>query len=98
MAAFGAMPRPIALMTSGNFMALIGSYEPGSPHTTSTSPDSESMWNSFAPDASRSDFAVAPFEPIRTAILSFGIRGNPCRMYLRLLPLFFNLVVEALQQ
>ncbi len=41
------------------------------------------MNKSSHPDASRIDLAVAPFEPIKTAILSLGTRGRPCRMEVR---------------
>ena len=41
------------------------------------------MNKSSQPDASRIDLAVAPFEPIKTAILSFGTLGSACRIVVR---------------
>ena len=38
------------------------------------------MSNDLHPAAWRSDFAVAPFAPMRTAIRSIGTRGSGCRM------------------
>ena len=41
------------------------------------------MNKSSQPDASRIDLAVAPLEPIKTAILSLGTLGSPCRIVVR---------------
>ena len=60
---FGAIPRPMALMTSGNFMALIGSYDLVRPKQLPHH-QIQNRCGILSADAFRRAFAVEPFEPI----------------------------------